>query len=39
MQEGDKMRIAMPSLTDNLLKNTLALLCKIFIIKLFYNLT
>ena len=39
MQEGDKMRIAMPSLTDNLLKNTLALLRKIFIIKSFYNLT
>ena len=30
------MRMRMPSLMDNLLKNTLALLRKIFIIKLFY---
>jgi len=38
MQDSNEMRMRMPSLIDNLLKNTLALLCKIFIIKLFYNL-
>jgi len=37
MQKGDEMHMGVPSI-DYLLKNTLALLCKIFIILLLYNL-